>query len=377
MPDTRSSSDYPFSLSDLSDRDIELLTFVLSLPVHVERASRSWKGFVKWRLIERQKAVTCLENELPRHLRSPIPIRIPIANLLSGRPDLPPAYVHFLLVKICPPFKVIMLTGFHYRAPLCQTHAKLNAYVLYSVLKKFKAEISERLDLLTKSVAKLLPEQQDLVRDLLDLQALWDRSHRSQAPSADRSRSKWSFQADECAACTLARVGGDLNMLRLLRTTLLARRKRGRPRPQLLRWVNSWIDYTPRSEEIRTETVEPARRLMNARRAARKALNRGELTSSTERYDDLSDGLADDGLNDSDIEGEIIEDYRNGAAALQPEITSKATAGEPSRRARAGENDGSSYSRIVGNRPSRSSKAPAEEYRRLLPSWGQGSDDWV
>jgi hypothetical protein len=91
MEEHRSSSDYPFSLADLSDRDVELLTFVLSLPVHFERASRSWTAFFERRLMERQKAVICLEDDLPRHLRNPLPIQLPILHVVTGGTELPPA----------------------------------------------------------------------------------------------------------------------------------------------------------------------------------------------------------------------------------------------------------------------------------------------
>jgi hypothetical protein len=224
----------------------------------------------------------------------------------------------------------------------------------------------------------LLPEQRDLIRDLLELQTLWDPPDQHPVTHAGMSRSsKWFFQADKCAACILARIGEDLHILRLLRTTLLARRKRGRPRPQLLRWVNSWIDYTPRSEEIRAETVEQARRLMRARRAAREALQPREFRSSEKRYDDVSDVSANEGSNDSDVECEIIEDYRHGSEGDRFPSHPKTAAGESSRKARSHLHVGFGSSRRARSGQSRSSGAQADGYHELVSSSGHESDEWI
>jgi hypothetical protein len=60
-----------------------------------------------------------------------------------------------------------------------------------------------------------------------------------------------------------------------LRTVILSRKRKHRPEPRLLRWVEGWIGWTGEAESLRVMSEDDGLELNKARRAARHVAGRG------------------------------------------------------------------------------------------------------
>ncbi|KAI9887115.1 MAG: hypothetical protein M1823_001105 [Watsoniomyces obsoletus] len=236
----------PFSISDLTTTDIDSLTHILSQPLWVPNSDSSPLGTRQ--LWDRQKAISKLIQDLPFHLRRPIPSQTRIVSFISRKcnDDIPPA------------------------CHLCDAHSRLNAQLIQTILSRIQIEVGERLNTFAKNMSKLSPEYKDLVCELRALHALWIPPDVYRKTYLSEPHTKWTFQPDECGACILARIGEDKHTLMLLRMTILARQKRRLPEPRLLRWVDGWIDWTGAAEEIRKESNEKEKELGKTRRVFHK-----------------------------------------------------------------------------------------------------------
>ncbi len=259
-----SSHPIPFSLSDLSQPDIDLLTQILSQIPNGK---------------DHRKALSTLIKTLPHHLRAPILLQSKIVHLLPQSVKAPAC------------------------APLCSLHRPLNAQLIRTIFTAVAIEVGIRLNTLASSTC-LNPEQEGLVQSLRRLQALWlapETYHKTFSAHPDPS---WPYQTDACEACMLSRIGASIPTIIALRTVILSRKRKHRPEPRLLRWVEGWIGWTGEAESLRVMSEDDGLELNKARRAARHVAGRG---MRRERNQNVQNAAAGD--SGDDFEHEIIDHY--------------------------------------------------------------------
>ncbi|MCJ1367202.1 hypothetical protein MMC16_006334 [Acarospora aff. strigata] len=331
----------------MSKHDIALLTRILSHPPspsptpHPSSSSSSSRSLLRDQI-----------HSLPPHLLRPYPSPNPLKSLFT-RPSSPTA------------------SGPSPNHPaLCPTHARLNAPLLHSILHAVQIEVGTRLNRLACPAAgtgpslRLSPAQMEVVRRLRALHALWldGRTYRalflvgsaSAEPSASlfpcsfvdadssvdfepepepkfpqhvRSRpshSPTTTTAAYCSACMLSRIGASIKTVLALRVVLISRRRKGRPVPRLMRWVDGWLDVRADAEALKRISDGEGRALREVRKRARRGGGRedgrkekvvgrsgcGEVREDQEVGDSASDSDGDgDGDGDGDFENEIIDCY--------------------------------------------------------------------
>ena len=133
---------------------------------------------------------------------------------------------------------------------------------------------------------KLPFEQRKLIHDIRALHGLWLSPSIYRKTFCSSPTKRWSLQSDGCKACMLARVGVDAEALVQLRTVLVARRKKQRPKPRLLGWVESWIIWHASAREIMTESDQNVR-------ALRKACKKVWETNKETKRRTAKEGFAD------------------------------------------------------------------------------------
>lgn len=130
---------------------------------------------------------------------------------------------------------------------LCKLHKELDYSVVNTILHHIQLEVGLRLNNLISQCQLLSPEQYMRIMRLRALHALWLSPKEYEltflSPVSDL---KWKFQTNECEACILSRLTGDLEVLVDLRWTIRSRAnsrfvaKHGNPRLQI--WVQAWIE---------------------------------------------------------------------------------------------------------------------------------------
>lgn len=316
-------------MSDLDSSDIESLARILTQPVdsfHGSGAGPSESEFYQRLLQSRKRVVKDLIHELPPHLRRPMFHNL---RLFGGRGR----------------------TGDS--SPFCEIHSELNADIIRMIFCFLEVEVGMRLNTLASNLSLLSLEQMKLVRDLRSLHSLWYPPELYGQTFFDSPQSKWTFQADRCKACMLARVGADKVTLTQLRITLLARRQRKRREPRLLRWVDGCIGWKSHAQEVINESKEKAKSLKRARRRARRASGkRGRKTAN--KNADKSESKAE---SHPEAEEQVQERY------FEESILDCYTS---SYDGSASDVDDSSQFSQQYHRPRRSAESQAEEYRTLL-----------
>lgn len=238
---------FPDRLNDLSDKDIDSLTHILSQPI---QSANPRLSFDDKALKYRRHAIKKLVQALPSYLLRPIPMQTTVVNFLAKHMYIPPASF------------------------LCETHKRLNSQIVRYVLVAIEIEIGKRLNSLILNMSALSAEHQKLINHLRALNALWTPPHDYRQNFLCEPEQKWRYQEDDCGACMLARIGEDEDTLVLLRATLLARMQPDLADPRLLRFVDGWISWTGRGDEIGAESKTLARSLRPARKIARDVRRR-------------------------------------------------------------------------------------------------------
>ena len=253
------SQEPAISLSDLTEDDVEQLSYILSQPLWpFDVEARPERNL--WR--ERQDTIARLVGDLPSHLRRPIPMQTSVVDFLERHT--------YYIPSAC---------------RLCQSHSRLNSQLIQDILAFVQAEVGRRLNPLARSI--FFPHQA-LVKDLRALHALWLLPANYRIHFLREPEPRWTFQPDQCGACILARIGKHVETLILLRTALLTRQKRHLGDPRLLRWVEGWIAWSGLGEELRAESDSRVRWLRQAKRFVRKPSRRCPTTETEENQADIS-----------------------------------------------------------------------------------------
>lgn len=147
---------------------------------------------------------------------------------------------------------------------LCRLHKGLDPEVVVVLFRRLQHEVGPRLNNPTSKCELLSPDQRKRLVRLRGLHALWLSPREYEVTFlASLQDSKWKHQ--ECEACTISHISGDMETLLDLRWTIRSRAtsrhvaKHGNPRLQI--WVEAWIallaEHTSKhtSETVDLDTV--------------------------------------------------------------------------------------------------------------------------
>ncbi|KAI9750908.1 MAG: hypothetical protein M1815_001519 [Lichina confinis] len=356
---------FPDRLNDLSDKDIDSLTNILSQPI---QSANPRLSFDDRALKYRRQAIKKLVQGLPSDLLRPIPMQTKVVNFLAKHMYIPPASF------------------------LCDTHKRLNSQIVRYVLVAIEIEIGKRLNSLILNMSALSTEHKKLISSLRALNALWTPPHDYRQNFLCEPEQKWRYQEDDCGACMLARIGEDEGTLLLLRTTLLARMQPDLADPRLLRWVEGWVSWSGRGDEIRAESKKLAKSLRPARKTAREVrLRRSRpvramsmipentlpeqpklITGPADAEDDNEDAASDHSDNN-----DWAESILNGYAPSSSRYASNMVLGRhPDAAADSAvrQDSRSSIAASIRGGPRASSQSRAEEYQSLLRAMPESTD---
>lgn len=247
---------HAFTIRDLTQKDIELLTLVL----HRYRTDE-----------ESVKKVQDLIASLPPQLR-----RSGFLNLISNRTSRLPAV-----------------------APACSLHRPLNGQVIRSIFNLVALEVGVRINHLVASSDKFSYVQRASLESLRELHSMWLEPNVYSNTFLQLPSPQWSYQEDKCEACILARIGGDVNILISLRAVMLSRTrtKKRRRRPRITRWLEEWIKH---HEDLKgtmfKNSDEDGKAFKNAWKAAYKSRIAHGQNNARER-DSRQEVVEDEGIN--------------------------------------------------------------------------------
>ncbi|TVY44636.1 hypothetical protein LOCC1_G003983 [Lachnellula occidentalis] len=214
------------------------------------------------------------------------------------------------------------------KAHLCKTHKTLQPQLIRSIFIQVTAECTTRVARLLDH--PVLPENvSQFLKRIQSLNSLWmSPDFYLQAFNVNPWEARFQRLPGGCEACILAAVGGNLQSLTDLRTSMLGRKKKRGPMSRLLPLVENWIEWTGRDTEVRRESDALAReirdirsQLQHARRQLRRNIANGIVDQESEPEQGASPDVqslnADDGDHtehtneDDDFEGSIIDFYAN------------------------------------------------------------------
>ncbi|KAH9223165.1 hypothetical protein DL95DRAFT_498134 [Leptodontidium sp. 2 PMI_412] len=156
-------------------------------------------------------------------------------------------------------------------AHLCPAHKSLNPYLIRRIFLQVSAECTTRLTRLAEN--RFLPTNIAIhVKTLQMANSLW--------MSPDLYRVTFQCQpedkrfdriASDCEACILATVGGNIQILKELRTSMLGREMKRKKRARLLPLVEAWIEWADAAGAIRADSNILAREVRSCRRQMQEA----------------------------------------------------------------------------------------------------------
>lgn len=219
-------------IEDLSARDTEKLTTLLTL---------GWrtKPTIQW-LSEQERAI----DDLPSSLQKP-GLFLKLAISLPKTPE---------------------------KAVLCQSHKGLNPFLIHRLFFQLSAECTTRLTRLEEN-SRLAPNLSPFLKRIHSINSLWLSPYVYQQlfNITEKEECLVEMVHGGCEACILSVVGANLQMLSDLRASMLGRRKKGLPRPRLLKIVDAWIDGTGHGLNIRRDSDELGKEIRQCRRQMQKA----------------------------------------------------------------------------------------------------------
>ena len=201
-------------LSSLNTGDVVLLTEILQLKT-------SEKDPIRY-----NNRISALTEALPSRLKSTnfLETLLPKRRVLDGRP-------------------------FFQGGPLCSIHTKLDAAIVHRVYTLIALEVGVRLNGLARRIQDLSPEQQGLIKRLRALHAIWYEAEKFEMLFCESARETgWTFQGNKCAACTLARLAGDLRTVLDLALVVASHTSKSerRRKPRLVSWLSAWLNHHKR-----------------------------------------------------------------------------------------------------------------------------------
>lgn len=179
--------------------------------------------------------------------RDPIHYTNRIATLIEALPSRLKAE-GFLKRIIKPPdaSDSRMLDPLDQRGPLCPLHHKLNASLVQKVFVLLALEVGHHLNHVARKRDLLSDVQKDLILRLRALHAIWYRPDDYERFFQLQLRdTKWTYQGNKCAACSLSRIAGDaaaiLDLICAISSRSSSNEKRKKPR--LHEWLMAWLAH--------------------------------------------------------------------------------------------------------------------------------------
>lgn len=132
------------------------------------------------------------------------------------------------------------------RGPLCPLHHKLNASIIHKLFTLVALEVGRNLNHVAQNLHELNDEQQAWLARMRALHAIWYNPEKYELLFCQPSHeTKWTYQGNKCAACTLSLIAGDLNTVLDLLRALTSRHaySERRSKPRLHSWLMAWLDH--------------------------------------------------------------------------------------------------------------------------------------
>lgn len=276
--------------------------------------TRPGEDAVKW-----ANRVSSQIAELPSHLKKP--------NLLTG-----------LLGTSCP------------SAPLCKFHKNLNPRLVRSIFDTVAIEIGLRCNTFIANGPRVPHKYLNAIAALRKTHSMWLDHQTFGSFFHEQPAREWPYQQDQCEACMLSRLGGNLDVLTILRTVLISRtriisasRRRKGP-PLLLSFVEQWIishgslgrERILQSDQDGAELKIVRKGILKHKRDERRAVRESRFSEGST----LCASTTDEDLEASDQENEIADhksalvsttylppskqniDHNNQGNAALPQLTS-------------------------------------------------------
>lgn len=169
----------------------------------------------------------------------------------------------------------------HPAGPACFVHKTLNNRLIHSLFNAVALEVGINLNTFTANLHRLTEDQQDTILTLRELHSLWLTEADYYKTFLSPPDPAWPYQFDKCEACMLSHISKNPDVLVNLHIVLRSRTRRSRRYrhlgpPQLLRWVEEWINTYARkvAKEMFAVSRQEARDLKITR--ARIGRDRGD-----------------------------------------------------------------------------------------------------
>jgi hypothetical protein len=158
------------------------------------------------------------------------------------------------------------------KAVFCPSHKALNPFLIHRLFFQLSAECTTRLTRLEEN-PRLAPNLRAFLTRIHSINSLWLSPYVYQQlfNIPEKEECLVEMVHGGCEACILSVVGANLQMLNDLRASMLGRRKKGLPRPRLLKIVDAWIDGTGHGLDIRRDSDELGKEIRECRRQMQKA----------------------------------------------------------------------------------------------------------
>jgi hypothetical protein len=130
--------------------------------------------------------------------------------------------------------------------PSCSMHSRLSPVVMRSILNWVQQEVNVNIPALLYALAKadcLSESIRARFHTLRDISGLWIRPEAYQKFFKRSVIPRWTEQEDHCAACMLARIGGEHDILTALKAGMIANTaSKGISRSRRHRYIDALID---------------------------------------------------------------------------------------------------------------------------------------
>ncbi|KAF2431502.1 hypothetical protein EJ08DRAFT_696299 [Tothia fuscella] len=124
--------------------------------------------------------------------------------------------------------RIIDNTSYDVNDELCHLHAKLNRNQTGSLFRSIKREIDVHIPIIHRDLSSaglISLEAHEAFLHVREVSAMWLDNETYFSVFQQAPKPRWAFQADGCAACMLARLGGEPDILVPLKAAVIVRAK--------------------------------------------------------------------------------------------------------------------------------------------------------
>ena len=238
------------------------------------------------------------ENLLQSYHELPVELIKPLARVLSYAPAPSvnsktlkrESYINVTKYQIAElPPKLLMHDGLIARMcakalGLCSLHNQLVPSVIEDILRWIQNEVEyyiPRMIRRMRNKGAFSVTQRAIFNTVFavfeDVPAMWYKSAEFTTRKGRAVAPQWSYQKDRCAACILARLGGDESFVFALRVGMLGRMKESvGDSSRRMKWIEAWMEGVDRKVELQRSSTALGQEL----KALRKWTNGERLVAS-------------------------------------------------------------------------------------------------